>query len=361
MTNKNKTFFRTGTPAFIAALWIFFLTPACSEKPTMTVEMLPNGQYIISESGTRILQYNYQTVYEQDVVRPESQKDLKIEYHPVKGIYVDEYYKSNPGVDPTRQATSAIWAIPRSDYIHPLYGLNGEMLTTDWPDGGHPHYRGVFFGWPEVEYGSKRGDIYALQRVFARPTGNIKCTNGRDFAEIEAENKWIWEEKEAIVHEMMVIRAYSASGGKRIIDLTLSLLAKKDSITIATRFTNTYGGLCFGMAKSRDQDISIYSDSIIASPQRYWANFNGIFEGNTTASGLTILQHKDNSEYPGKWLKYPNLSFLTATFPTPNTRYLLSKKEPLVLRFRLIVHQGAKPDDGVLSKQWDDYQLLIDN
>ena len=335
---------------------VLFMTAACTEKPSiMMVESLPNGQYVICESGSPVLQYNYRTVYEQDVVRPESRKDMKIEYYPIDGIYVDEYYKSNPGVDHTGKATSAIWAVPRSDYIHPLYGLNGEMMTNDWPDADHPHHRGIFIGWPEVEYGSQRGDIYALQRVFARPTGNIKCTNGKDYAGIEAENRWMWEDREAIVHELSTIRAYRASDGKRFIDLTYVLQALKDQVTIATRFTNSYGGLNVRMATPRDQDISTYSDVITASPQRNWADFNGIFEGNTTASGMTILQHKDNPEYPGVWVQYPGLSWVQPTFPTPNTRYSLSKNKPLVLRYRLIIHQGAKPDDGVLSKQWDDY------
>jgi hypothetical protein len=112
------------------------------------------------------------------------------------------------------------------------------------------------------------------------------------------------------------------------------------------------------MATPQNQDITSYSDSKTASPQRSWANFNGIFEGNAISSGMTILQHQDNPEYPGTWVEYPGLSWVQPTFPTPNTRYLLSKNEPLVLRFRLIVHQGAKPDEGVLLKQWDHYQRI---
>jgi hypothetical protein len=91
------------------------------------------------------------TVYEEDVVRSESQKVKKIEYYPISGVYLDGYYKSNPAVGRDGKVTSAIWAIPRSDYIHPLYGLNGEMLTNDWPDADHPHHRGIFWAWLEVE------------------------------------------------------------------------------------------------------------------------------------------------------------------------------------------------------------------
>ena len=67
------------------------------------------------------------------------------------------------------------YAVPRSDYIHPLYGLHGEILTDDWvPD--HPHHRGIYWAWPEVDWQGKRGDLHALQDVFARPTGKIESS-----------------------------------------------------------------------------------------------------------------------------------------------------------------------------------------
>ncbi|MDR2765081.1 MAG: PmoA family protein [Tannerella sp.] len=336
-------------------LWV----SACTSEPAtvMTVAVNPdNGQYVICESGKPVLQYNYHTVYEDDVVRSESQKNQKITYSPVEGVYLDEYYKSNPAVDKDGKATSAIWATPRSNYIHPLYGLNGEMLTNDWPDGGHPHHRGIFWAWPEVEYGAERSDLYALQRVFARPVGNVKCIDGSGFAEIEAENRWIWEEKKAIVREWATIRAYRASEGRRIIDLTIRMQALVDSVTVATRFTNSYGGLNVRMATPQQQDISYYSDTATASPVRCWADFNGIFEGGQSTSGMTILQHKDNPEYPGKWVDYPTLSWVQPTFPTPDTRYPLSRDKALILRYRLVVHQGGKPDETVLVKLWDEYQ-----
>ena len=77
--------------------------------------------------------------------------------------------------------------------IHPLYGPHGEILTDDWtPD--HPHHRGIYWAWPEVDWQGKRGDLHALQHVFARPTGKIETQHGADFAQITAENVWRWEQ-----------------------------------------------------------------------------------------------------------------------------------------------------------------------
>ena len=68
-----------------------------------------------------------------------------------------------------------------------------------------------------------------------------------------------------------------------------------------------------------------------------------------------VLQHKQNPEYPGAWAEYPDLAWVQPTFPTPGTRYSLSTQEPLVLRFRLIIHAGGKPDLDVSKMRWDVY------
>jgi hypothetical protein len=316
-----------------------------------------NSQAVIVDNNKIILQYNYQTVYEKDVIRPDSKKDDELSFSIMSGVYYEEYLKAHPELQRNDTTTSRIYSIPRSDYIHPLYGLNGEMLTNDWPDGGHPHHRGIFWAWPEVEYKSQRADIYALQRVFARPTGKIEFTSGAVFAEIDAENMWMWEDREAIVNEQAIIRVYHATNESRIIDLTIKLLAVKDSVTIATRFTNSYGGLNIRMQSPKNQDISYFTDEEGAEPRRAWSDFNGIFEGSITTSGLMVLQNNQNPEYPGEWRDYPGLAWVQPTFPTPNTRYLLSKTEPLILRYRLIIHNGGKPGKKISEANWDAYNL----
>jgi len=296
------------------------------------------GQYLVAEKGKKVLQYNYQTIYRDDVVRDEKEKR-------------EEYARN---ARDTFTVTS-IYAVPRSNYIHPLYGLEGEMLTRDWPSKGHPHHRAIFWAWPEVYYGSELGDIYALQRVFARPTGNIETTGGSVYAQIKAENLWMWEDNETIVNEQAIIRVYRAAPDNRIIDLTLYFKALKDSITIATRYTDSYGGLNLRMQTPEDQDIFYHTDSIGDYPQRAWSDFSGIFEGNRNASGLMVLQHNSNPEYPGTWVEYPQLAWVQPTFPTPGTRYALKKDEPLVLRYRLIVHNGDRLENVFSEKAWDAY------
>ncbi len=315
-------------------------------------------QLIISEESQKVLQYNYQTVYEKDVIRNNYIEHENATYGTVSGVYLEEYYKAHPKVKKDKNVTTQIYAVPRSDYIHPLYGLNGEMLTRDWPDTGHPHHRGIFWAWPEVDYGTERGDIYALQRVFARPTGNIKYSGGSVFAQLIAENLWMWEE-EPIVREYAAIRVYRASKNTRIVDLTIKLDALKDSVTIATRKTNSYGGLNVRLQTPEGQDISYFTDKDGEKPQRAWSDFNGVFKGSDTTSGLMILQHQSNPEYPGEWREYPSLGWVQPTFPTPNTRYPLSKEKSLTLHYRLIIHKGGRPDKKISEESWDAYHTTF--
>jgi hypothetical protein len=245
-----------------------------------------------------------------------------------------------------------IYARARSDYIHPLYGQRGEVLTRDWPVD-HPHHRGIYWAWPEVDFGTNRGDLHALQKVFARPTGEARLKSGRDFAEVQAENLWLWEDREPIVKEHALIRAYPVTAGGRVIDLAFRFVALKDGVTVARRDTTHYGGLSLRLATPASQEISVHTDPSNAVPRRAWSDLSGIFAGANAGSGLTVLQHRENADYPGDYYQAPALSWCQPTFPTAGTRYPLRRDQPLVLRYRLIVHPGGKPDPDNIAKQWD--------
>ncbi len=314
-----------------------------SFKETINVTRNPeSGQFIIEEAGKKILQYNYQTVYEEDVVRADYEK-------------LEEHIRTETDTF----VTVSIYAVPRSNYIHPLYGLEGEMLTRDWAEGPHPHHRGIYWAWPEVEYGSEVGDPHALQRIFSRPTGEITYVNGPVFAQVNAENLWMWEDAEPIVREHAVIRAYRASSSSRVIDMTLRFIALREGITVATRGKNSYGGLNLRGQFPESQEISYYTEKDDTKPIRSWSDFGGIFEGAESRSGLMVLQYQDNPDYPGTWVEYPDLAWVQPTFPAQGTRYPLSTEEPLILRYRLVVYTGEKPDKNVSKNRWDAFHAKV--
>ena len=250
-----------------------------------------------------------------------------------------------------------IYARPRSDYLHPLHGPHGEILTRDWPVD-HPHHRGIYWAWPEVGYQGKTGDLHALQHVFARPQGEVQSQGGPNVARIDAENLWWWEDQVPIVREWAIIRAHRATPQGRAIDLEFQFIALAEGVTLARRDTRLYGGLNVRLATPTNQTIQTHLDPSDAQPRRAWSDLSGKFDG-THHAGLMILQHRDNPEYPGDWIQYPELSWCQPTFPTAGTRFSLRTDQTLTLRYRLWIHDGPAPSRDAAQALWDAYHASV--
>jgi hypothetical protein len=281
-----------------------------------------SGQYDLTDSAQRVLRYNYATIEPGDILDSLS-----------------------PG--------NRIYARPRGNYLHPLYGPDGEVLTHDWSKD-HPHHRGIYWAWPEVEWHGQRADLHALQKVFARPTSQLNTVEGPVFTQIDAENLWLWEDREPIVRERAIIRAWRAGPSGRWIDLDFRFTALKDGVTVARRDTKLYGGLNLRLAPVKDQQIVFFTDPATQSPRRAWAELSGVFPGGQGPVSLSVFQHPGNPDYPGDWVKYPEINWFQPTFPAAGTRCALKKDSPLRLRYRLWLHAG-KADEKLLSQAWSAY------
>lgn len=279
-------------------------------------------QLQVEENGRPLLQYNYWTVD-----RPERHAQVSPE--------------------------NRIYSRPRSNYIHPLYGLSGEVMTEDWPLD-HPHHRGIYWAWPEVDYRDERGDLHALQRVFAYPTGRYRVTEGPVFAQIEAESLWRWEGQEAIVHEWAVFRAYRSTSQGRCIDLTLYFTALKEGVQLARRGTNLYGGLNMRLATIGNQRFEFHTEG-----KQAWAGAFGVFPAGRQPTGLLVFPHTRNPYHPPDWVQYPELNWLQPTFPAANVRYALHPGKPLTLRYRLWVVQGGEVRAEDCLAQWRAYHASV--
>jgi hypothetical protein len=316
-----------GGVAWIAATMIpmiaTVLASASAAPPRMQARVAPDGQVDITDNGKPVLRYNYRTIEPGDRLKQIAEPNLK-------------------------------YARARSNYIHPLYGFDGEELTKDLPID-HPHHRGIYWAWPETKYGDQMGDLHALQLVFARPTGKLKVRSGTQWAEIQAENLWQWEDREPIVRELATIRAYAASEKGRIIDLTFRIEALKDGVSIARRGTNAYGGLNMRMNANEGQKITFHTDPPETKPRAAWAEMHATFQGGKAPAGVVVLQHPGNPDFPGDWVQYPELNWFQPTFPAANTRYELKPGKPLTLRWRLWVHQGAPATEDACRAMWSSY------
>lgn len=303
---------------------ILAATAHAAEVPHVTYDE-PSGRVTITEAGKTVLVYHYKNV-------------------PVPADF-------------SCAAESSKYAVARSNYIHPLYGLDGVSLTSDWSKD-HPHHRGIYWAWPEVGYKGETGDLHALQRVWARPAGKIETRNGDGWAEIEAENRWMWEDKTPIVHETAIIRSWQAGAQGRWIDLTLRFEALEDGVTLARRGTKHYGGMNVRLAKIAEMQLLNHADPEGTSPRMAWQLATGLCPGGSAPMSLSVFEQSANSGYPADYVPYPDLPWFQPAFPHAGTRHALEKTRPLTLRYRFWIRGGKAPDEKDLREQWNIYQKL---
>lgn len=284
------------------------------------------GQIEVGQGHDRLLRYNYQRVEPGEVLQTMAPDNLK-------------------------------YARPRSDYVHPVYGFDGEELTKDWSKD-HPHHRGIYWAWPEVDWRGERGDLHALQRVFARPTGACERRNGPVFATIDATNTWLWDDREPVVRERTLIRAFGTTSSGRWVDFDFRFEALDGDVAVARRGTNAYGGLNLRCAAVRDQQIRFHTDPPEAGPRMAWGELSGTFSTGREGCGLVVFQHQANPDYPGDWVQYPDLNWFQPTFPGAGRRQVISKDRPLALRFRLWLHRGPPAGEDACRRQWDAWHGL---
>jgi hypothetical protein len=285
--------------------------------PSVKAERDPSGQIDVTEAGRPVLRYNFRTVAP-------------------PGGFLEKVSAGNRK-----------YAVPRSDYIHPLHGLDGEVLTHDG-SADHPHHRGIYWAWPEVDWGDRRGDLHALQHVFARPAGEARVSHEQGRARIDAENLWEWEDGTPIVREKASIEVHPSDARGRFIDLRLEFTALADGVRVARRGTKHYGGLNVRLSAWKDVRLDRFADPPGAEPRKAWSSATG------ASSNLTILEKASNPDYPGDWITYKELPWFQPAFPAAGTRFDLKKDRPLVLEYRLWVRRAAATNEEAAAA-WTGY------
>ena len=310
------------TLSFAFLVCTFLLADVVSAE--WTIQKDAAGQWLISENGKPVVQYNYTTV-------------------PLPEGYLERLQHGQQ------------YAVARSDYIHPLFDLDGEPITMDWAMD-HAHHRGIYWAWPEVGYKGELGDLHALQHVFARPTGNIKATKEKDKAILMAENVWKWKDVEPIVHETTTIIVYPLDKRGRKIDLEFRFKGLVDEITLARRGTEHYGGLNIRMQPRAEQIIGTSkNDSEVSQAQAAWVFASWKSSKSEGRTEFTVFEKADNPDYPGQLIQFPEINWFQPTFPKTKTRYLLKKDETLTLRYRLWIHTDGF-DDAARENAWKAFQ-----
>lgn len=282
--------------------------------PRMAVQAAPDQMsYLITENGQPVLRYNFGTV-------------------------------------PVPEGVPAKYA--RGDYISPLYGPGGVVLTEDYPKD-HLHHRGVWWSWPVTRWNNEVRDLWAVVGVWSRPVAIRRMEGGDSRAVLEAENVWKWDDKEAIVKEEVLICAFKAEPTGRFIDIEVRLTALVDGVAIGGSPHGGYGGFALRAAPTKEQQIVRHVDPPEATPRRSWLDYSGVFPGATEVVGVAIFEHPTNPGYPSELQAYPHLNCVMPAFPGER-EVPIPKGQTLTLKHRLWVHPG-RADEKSLAEVWRAY------
>jgi hypothetical protein len=240
----------------------------------------------------------------------------------------------------------------RGDYVSALYGLNGELLTEDYPKD-HPHHRAVNWSWATVQWKGEMRDLFAVRGIWARPVGKPHTSVTPGTVTITEDSVWKWDDKTPVVSETVDIRVHPRSEEGQAIDFDIRLTALVDVLEFCGRLEAGYSGFNVRMAPAKGQEIVFHSDPAGTQPRRAWADYSAEFKGGKGRSGLAILQSADNPMFPQEWRKYPDLNFFQPLYPGGKL-IPMPKDTPVTLHYRLWIHPGGA-DDKALATQWDQY------
>lgn len=248
------------------------------------------------------------------------------------------------------RAISPRRAHARSHYIHPLYSLDGTVLTEDFP-ADHPHQHGIFWAWHQVYVGDKRVGDGWIQEDVAWEVQEVEIIeDDRSGAALQAHVYWVsprWTEEdgqpEPFIEETMVLHAHPATETYRAIDVRIELRALAEGVRLGgSEDAKGYGGFSARLRLPEDArfvgpDGPIEPKETAVAP-RPWMDLSATFEGETP-SGLAIFAHPTAPGYPPPWILRREDSMQNARYPGADP-VLLPHDELLTLRYRLLVHRG---------------------
>ncbi len=251
----------------------------------------------------------------------------------------------------------------RNNYIHPLWNLDGSIITEDAP-GDHFHQRGIFWTWHQTVVGDvKCGDAWACQRFSwdVKSTRIDSLSNGAKELHVTV----LWKSPDyvdnegkpiPIVQEDTRITIHPKEENYRNIDFNIQLLALQKGAAIGGSDDDKgYGG--FSLRIMMPEDLTFHSGGKTIQPENTavkaanWMDFMATFDPSKGRSGVAVFVHPENPGDTDQWILRQRGSMQNPVFPG-REKAPISQTVPLVLNYRVIVHTK---DDIPLDKMYQEY------
>jgi len=248
----------------------------------------------------------------------------------------------------------------RSCYIHPVRGLDEEILTDDAPDD-HYHHHGIFWAWPHVKIDGAEHSLWEGPDITQKFERWISRRADGHAATLEVENAWYLHGKTKIMTERLAITAHEQSGDERIFDLGLTLTPVDKPITLRGAGGKSYGGVTLRMHvwPRRDGVVTspeglrkhvgggLVSKEDLSNTRLKWAALTTSIPEGPKRSGIAIMVHPDHPDYPPSWLTR-SYGALCVGWPGVEEQ-TLEPEQSVTLRYRFRVYRGEPSVDAMQS------------
>ena len=245
----------------------------------------------------------------------------------------------------------------RSSYIHPLYGVDGEILTDDFPRD-HYHHRGVFWAWPHVRIGDKHYDLWMLKGIEHRFEKWVAREATSMQATLSLENGWFVGARK-VMCELVSIHVSPVSSAGRSLDIELAWTPIDEPIVLEGAEDKSYGGLTIRYAPRTDTVVTTHlgqGNKDLTMTRLAWADLSGRFGASQNSSGAAIFVAPDHPDFPPEWLTR-HYGALCLGWPGVKPR-TLQPGETIRCRYRIWIHRGS-PDASELTDEYACYKQSL--
>jgi hypothetical protein len=137
------------------------------------------------------------------------------------------YEKGHPVFSYQRKPKLAAGQYYFNNYLHPLYNLQGEILTEEFPTD-HFYHRGLYWAWHQVYIaGKKIGDGWTMENI-SHSVDAVKSVINNNNVSISTTVFWkspAFEHEKPFMLEKAKFTVYRQMATYRIIDVEIALQA----------------------------------------------------------------------------------------------------------------------------------------
>lgn len=247
----------------------------------------------------------------------------------------------------------------RSSYIHPLWGLQGEVLTDDAPKD-HYHHRGVFWAWPHVSIDGKEHDLWMYKNIQQKFVRWLDREAGPVTATLGVENGWFVGDRKVMI-ERVWLRTFRAADGHRALDIEFVFIPVDRPITLRGSEGKSYGGLNLRFGPRDNTVITVPSGPAkqdLPDTPLAWADLTSKLKDPKAKmpSGAAIFVDPGHPDFPPTWLTR-HYGILCVGWPGVKGK-TFEPGVPIRLAYRIWIHNGTV-DTAALQQAYDAYSQAL--